>query len=221
MAALPQVLTREDDAVQRLGTVTHLGADGWHAVRCANDSHGSTLRVRRAASCLLEPRLGDTVLVWGPNPAQAYIVAVIEQVDPAASRIGVDGDLTLVSRSGNVNVQAARDLTLTGTDVSLDGEMLKVNAPHARLALQDTEFLGVGVRATVASLRVVGRTCEVVMDRISHLAQHIFRLAERMEQARAGHIDYQADQTARVHARQTIVTGRDVVKVDADQIHMG
>lgn len=218
MAALPQALIRQDDALQQLGTVTHSGQDGWHTVRC----HTQDLRVRCAASCLLAPEVGDTVLVCGPNPAQAYLIAVIAQASPAASRIEVQGDLALSSRAGSITVQAARELNLKGAShVALDGDLLTANAAHARLALQDTEFLAVGVRATVTSLRLVGRACEVVMDRISHLAQHIFRLAERVEQVRAGQIDYQADQTARVHARQTLVTGRDIVKVDADQIHMG
>jgi len=217
LAALPQDLTRQDSAVQQLGSVIHIDNDGRYLVRCPLHD----LRARRAASCLLAPAVGDTVLVWGPAPSDAYVIAVTEQAVPGANRIEVDGDLTLASRLGNVKLQAAHGVNLTGREVSLESDTLKAHATQAQLSLQDTEFLGVGVRATVASLRIVGRACEVVMDRISHLAQNIFRMAERMEQVRAGHIDYQADQTARVHAGQTMVTGRDIVKVDANQIHMG
>lgn len=218
MAALPQALTKQEEPVQLFGTVSRLGQDGWHTVRCgAHD-----WRVRCAASCLLSPSVGDTVLLCGPSPAQAYLIAVIAQAAPRSARIEVPGDLSLAAPQGRVSVEAAEALTLQGgRQLELEGETLAVQSTHARLSMRDTEFLGVGVRATVASLRVVGRACEVVMDRISHLAQHIFRLAEQVEQVRAGRLDYQAEQTARVHARQTVVTGRDIVKVDADQIHMG
>lgn len=218
MAALPQALTQQEDPVQQFGTLTHLGQDGLHTVRCgAHD-----WRVRCAASCLLAPSVGDTVLLSGPSPSHTYLIAVITQANASAARIEVPGDLSLAARQGRITVHAAEGLALNGgRRLSLDSETLAVNAAQARLAMQDTEYLGVGVRATVASLRVVGRACEVVMDRISHLAQSIFRLAEQVEQVRAGRLDYQAEQTARVHARQTLVTGRDIVKIDADQIHMG
>jgi hypothetical protein len=42
-----------------------------------------------------------------------------------------------------------------------------------------------------------------------------------MDQVRAGMIDFQAGQSARLHAAYTLVTGSDLVKVDAKQIHMG
>ena len=218
MAALPQALTQPQDPVQQFGTLTHLGQDGLHTVRCGRHDW----RVRCAASCLLAPSVGDTVLLCGPSPAQAYLIAVIAQADASAARIDVPGDLSLSVPHGQLTVNAANGLTLrSDRQLSLDSGTLAVRAAQARLALQDTEYLGVGVRATVASLRVVGRACEVVMDRISHVAQSIFRLAEQVEQVRAQRLDYQAEQTARVHARQTLVTGRDIVKVDADQIHMG
>jgi hypothetical protein len=38
---------------------------------------------------------------------------------------------------------------------------------------------------------------------------------------RAGQIDMQASRTLRLHAKNTLVTSKELVKVDAEQIHMG
>jgi hypothetical protein len=53
------------------------------------------------------------------------------------------------------------------------------------------------------------------------LARSSFRLTEEVEQVRAGQIDMQAKETLRLHARNTLVTSKALVKVDAEQIHMG
>jgi len=38
---------------------------------------------------------------------------------------------------------------------------------------------------------------------------------------RAGQIDIQAEQTLRLHSNNTLLTSKGLVKVDAEQIHMG
>jgi len=38
---------------------------------------------------------------------------------------------------------------------------------------------------------------------------------------RAGQIDMQASESMRLHAKNTFVTSKALVKVDAEQIHMG
>jgi hypothetical protein len=38
---------------------------------------------------------------------------------------------------------------------------------------------------------------------------------------RAGQIDIQSSSTLRLHAKNTLVTSKELVKIDAEQIHMG
>ena len=59
------------------------------------------------------------------------------------------------------------------------------------------------------------------MDRIARLTDHAFRLVRETHQWRAGRIDCEAEHTLRLHAEHTLLTGQALVKVDADQIHMG
>ena len=60
-----------------------------------------------------------------------------------------------------------------------------------------------------------------MLDRLSVLTRSSFRLTEEVEQVRAGQIDYQAEETLRLHAKNTLVSSKGLVKVDAEQIHMG
>ncbi|KAF1070024.1 DUF3540 domain-containing protein [Variovorax sp.] len=159
----------------------------------------------RAASCLLQPSVGDTVLVAGPRRDQAYLIAVITQADPAQARLAVDGVLTLQA----------------GTRLELAAPELDLQARKAQLEVGEMDYRGGEVRITTLVARFVGRTCETVLDRLSVLTRSSFRLTEEVEQVRAGQIDYQAEETLRLHAKNTLVSSKGLVKVDGEQIHMG
>ena len=47
------------------------------------------------------------------------------------------------------------------------------------------------------------------------------RIVDEMDQSRVRHLDCKASETVRINGRNTTVTGQDLVKVDAAQIHMG
>ncbi|MNT91215.1 hypothetical protein D3C72_2322770 [compost metagenome] len=62
---------------------------------------------------------------------------------------------------------------------------------------------------------------ETVADRIVQMARNTLRLVDEIDQVRVGHLDCKATDTVRIHGQHTIVTGKELVKVDASQIHMG
>ncbi len=82
-------------------------------------------------------------------------------------------------------------------------------------------YTGQDVDATVGRVRLFGKVLETMVDRAVQMARNAFRLVDETEQVRVGQLDIEATQTVRVHAQHTLVTGTDLVKVDASQIHMG
>ena len=53
------------------------------------------------------------------------------------------------------------------------------------------------------------------------MSKDSYKVTENIEHSRAGTLDIQAEQSARIHANYTMLTGKDLIKVDAKQIHMG
>jgi len=195
-----------------LGTVVQaLPGDGYLVEAQAG---GGRWRCTRAASCLLQPGIGDTVLVAGPQRDHVYLIAVITQAAPGHSHLVVNGDLTLHARDGGISLQA-------DTRLALQSPALDLQARQADVEIADMDYRGAEVRITTLAARFVGRTFEAVLDRLSVLTRSSFRLTEEVEQVRAGQIDYQAEQTLRLHAKNTLVSSKELVKVDAEQIHMG
>lgn len=187
-----------------LGSVVQQSADGVFLV--APHDGGERWLCPRAASCLLQPGVGDTVLVAGPQPGDLYLIAVITQADATQAHIVTEGDLTISSRRGRI---------------ALEAPDLRMRAQKAQLNIAEMDYRGAEVRVTTLVARFVGRTLETVLDRLSVLTRSSFRLTEEVEQVRAGQIDMQATETMRLHAKNTLVTSKALVKVDAEQIHMG
>ena len=206
------------DPVHLLGEVLHVEADGRYAVAC----DGRTWQARRAASCLLAPQPGDEVLISGPDPSRVYLIAVTVQAVSAGTVLETQGDLVLRSQGGNVRVESAGDVTLQGRDaVHVRTPEYSVDADEERHAAKRIRMVAEQLHATIGETRLVGRNYEAVLDRMTLMARVSMRSVSDVDQVRAGSIDFQAEQSARLHASYTLVTGADLVKVDAKQIHMG
>lgn len=185
------------------------------------DGH-RTLRCQRAASCLLLPAPGDTVMVAGPHDDALYVIAVVAQADRGQATLAVDGDLRLLSKRGGIAIHSAGALDMqSDTAVATRAPQWKLTAERGQCSVSELDYQGAEVRFSVLVSRFVGHACEVVLDRLHLLTRSSFRITEEVEQVRAGQIDIQASRTLRLHAKNTLVTSKELVKVDAEQIHMG
>jgi len=177
---------------------------------------------RRAASCLLVPAPGDIVMVAGPDEDELYLIAVVAQADQGHAVLAVNGDLTLVSRHGGIAVRSSGALDLqSDTAVATRAPEWNLTAGRGLCKVSELDYQGAEVRFSALVSRFVGRACEVVLDRLHLLTRSSFRLTEEVEQVRAGQIDIQSSSTLRLHAKNTLVTSKELVKIDAEQIHMG
>ncbi|MGO1766299.1 hypothetical protein CAP48_00150 [Advenella sp. S44] len=203
------------DPVHLIGTVKKQQAQEF-VVEC----DGYEWVCRRAASCLLQPQIGDTVLISGPERERVYLIAVIEQAQQNESTVNVPGRLNISADS--VNIQSAAAMQLHGgTALDLTTAQLKLSAKTGQCVVEDMTYAGREVKTTVGMMRVIGKVYESIMDRLSFMSRTSFKLTEEVEHLRAGTIDYQAEQSARLHSKYTVVTAKDLVKVDGKQIHMG
>ncbi len=203
------------DPVHLIGTVKKQEEQEF-VVEC----DGHEWKCRRAASCLLQPQIDDTVLISGPERERVYLIAVIEQAQQNQSQFSVPGELTISAES--INIQSVAGMQLQGgSELAMNSEQLKLNARKGECVVDEMQYTGREVKSTIGMMRIIGRVYESIMDRLSFMSRTSFKITEEVEHMRAGTIDYQAEQSARLHSKYTMVTAKDLVKVDGKQIHMG
>lgn len=191
--------------------------DGVLVVAC----DGAKIRCRRAFSCLVEPRIGDRVVISRVDRRATYVTSILERPNADGVRIRVQGDLVLESTQ-NVHVRSGDDLCLTSREqLSIETKQLAMSARDASLSsdratLSSTEFSG-----RLGKVRVIGKVLEMVMDHVAQSYRSSFRSVETVEHLRASHIDHAASGNMCLHAKNTVLTADHLAKIDAGQIHLG
>ena len=124
--------------------------------------NGVMLLAKQAASCLLQPQLGDQVLMCCVSPGEYFIVAVLQQANPQRQQISVAGDLVLQSQQGSVTLQAKQTLHTQSARWQAMHHDVALTAQRANLVLQRLD----------ASFKNVRYAAQWVTRQINHLIHH-------------------------------------------------
>lgn len=176
---------------------------------------------RKAASCLLVPEVGDRVLVAVESRGDAFVLAVLERLSdsratielPRRTSVQAAERLSFVAREG-VDVVGGNEVRLTSASV-------EVNAVQTRIASRAVELVGEAVGAELGTVKIVAKTVDSIFERLSQRMKRSFKTVEQTDQVKANHLDYAAETIAHFRGEHTIVSAKDLVKVNGEQIHMG
>ena len=174
------------------------------AGRFSVTSGGLRANGRRAASCLLEPALGDTVACLLVAPDEVWVLAVLQREEGVANVLRCDGPLTL----------AAPELALETAAFSL-------RAGQASVTTDDAQFIGKNLRVIGTVVKVVGAVLSTVFERVNHFSRNHLRTTEGIDRVHATHVECEADQLARISGQHLLLNGQDLVKARGSQIHFG
>lgn len=186
--------------LQSAGVVTHCFSNGSLSV----ESEGRGWHCRRATSCVIAPQTGDLVLITSVDN-QVWLLAVLERANPEMAELSVPGDLHIRSHG----------------EISLSSEALRVSARQGDCHISEMQYSGDKLSAWVSLSRMVGKHAESVWQTVTQVSHNLLRTTRQTEQVRAGQLDMQAEDYARLHAQNTVITSKAITKVDAEQIHMG
>jgi hypothetical protein len=177
---------------------------------------------RRAVSCLIEPVVGDRVLIAGDPADNLFIIAVLERLDAEPLQIVVDRDLSIGIKEGRFSIAAGKGVHLVSSaEISLTSAELTVNAIKGNIFLDRISYLGRQLFAEIDGIKFVGRVFEAVFERIAHKSRWSYCEVEEIDQVRSGQIDYRAEKNMNLRGQNALVTAEDLVKIDGDQIHLG
>lgn len=170
-----------------------------------------------AASCLLQPAVGDLVLVSMAGQ-DGYILAVLVQAEPDVSELRVRGDTRLMTEDGTLTVAASKGLRLAaGEALSIDARTIGLTSGalnvHARSVLMtgETHHSVYRERHDVAQYQrsVAVRTEVHSKDRLTRVSGHdelalgSQRIVVQNDwRVRAQHVDIRASKRASLDAEQ-------------------
>lgn len=178
-------------------------------------------RARRAVSCLVEPQRGDEVLLVAREGA-CFVLAVLTREEGGKTRLSAEGDLEINLKKGRFVVASQEGIDLVAAkDVSITAGGLNVRAGEGNVFIDRLSMLGTVARAEIEKVKLFAGSLDSVLDRLHQKVKRSYRRVEEVDQVKAGQIDYVAEKTMTLRSTNTVMTAEELVKVDADQVHLG
>jgi len=179
------------------------------------------IHARRAASCLLVPEVGDRVLCAVESRGDAFVLAVLERKEAGRATVELP-ERTLVRAAERLSLAANEGVDIVGGgEVRISSAAVEVTSLRTRLASRALEVVGDAVGAELGRVKFVAKSIDGMMERLSQRIKRSFRVVEETDQVKARHIDYAAETVAHFRGEHTVVTAKDLVKVNGEQIHVG
>jgi hypothetical protein len=175
-------------------------ADGFAILR-----QGQEMPAQRAFSCLVEPEPGDRVLI-GRVEDEVFILAVLSRPGAAPMRLDLPDGARIVAEGGRLHLGA-------GT--------LAMEAEATLLATGTLDVAATRADARLGRAGLLAETIETIAQRIVGRFRRSYRVVEDSEQVRARDIDLRASGHMHMRGDATTVQGTALVKLQADQIHLG
>lgn len=204
-----------------------LPAQGHGRVQVAGTEHyvvdaaGRRLRARRAASCLLQPEAGDEVAWCGGDAGTCYIYAVLVRAGEGEQQWVMDGNATLRTRNGSLNLHADEAVDLQAPRIATTSEILDVRSTRAAAVFDTLDAVSRACSHTVAQLRLVGTQISSVFDRVFQHAKNHHRVVDGMDTVQVTTADWKAEGLMSLHAENVLTNGERLVKTRGTQIHLG
>lgn len=181
---------------------------------------GQSMPARRATSCLVRPEAGDTAIVARTDEG-LFVLSILSR-DSSTTTLVADGDLAVHVTNGRFSVASKDGIDLaTPARVGIAAGELALHARAARLAAEEIVVLGAKAIVEVVDTRLKGTLLDGVFERVSQRVKRSFRTVEETDTVRAKDIDYKAESTVNLRSQNMVMTSKELIKADAEQIHFG
>ncbi|HET7922347.1 MAG TPA: DUF3540 domain-containing protein [Gammaproteobacteria bacterium] len=180
-----------------------------------------TLTARRAASCLLMPAAGDTVLATCVADGSWVVLAVLVRgaADPIVS---LPADALLRTEAGGLTLAAQTSLALAGGErVSVVSPALEVHAEQANGSFSVLRAAAGLVETTASRIRSIADYFETVADTLRQRAGSMYREVKDLDHLKAGQVNYRAETVFNIRGKHSVLSAEGEVKIDGTRVHLG
>jgi hypothetical protein len=173
--------------------------------------------------CLIRPKQGDKVLLSLDGSGQGYILSVLER-ELAGDRTDMDfqGNVCLNVKQGDFVIQSDRDISLISNNhLHCASDEFSISARRGKALVNTMTLVGHAVSTQVERITAVALNVEHTFRRFTQRLENAFRFIKDHEEIQTKSTRYLVDDLMAVHTKNTDLTSEEIVKINAEQIHLG
>lgn len=179
-------------------------------------------RVHRATSCLIEPEVGDQVLVFeGNQPETSFILSVLTRQQPQAASLCLPGGVVLQTQGRQLAVHAD-DIELNGREkVGLNTVLLDIGAVAATARVAHVQSWSETIESHAVRMTVVAKTMTQEIGRLIARVRDSWRKVDGLDETQAGRMRVHVDGHQQIDAGHVTVNAEGFVRIDGKKINLG
>jgi hypothetical protein len=185
--------------------------------------NGSIIPARQAASCLIKPATGDTVLLFIDKKEITYVLAVLKrkETDKPGTNIILEGQVSLHVNNGTLSLTADRDVVLaSGNRLDVSTSNYCVHAEKGDITIERLSIVSRLIHGQVKTIRMVAVYAETICRRLTQRLENAYRFVKKHDEVQSHTARYLAEETFTVHAKNTVQMAEQNVIINAEQIHL-
>ncbi|MCK9390875.1 MAG: DUF3540 domain-containing protein [Syntrophales bacterium] len=170
----------------------------------------------KAASCLVSPRQGDSVLTVFDAEGNCFILSVLIQNQALGhvNEIILEGDASLHIRRGGLTISA-------DDEVSVVSDKLSLAARTGNASFEECSFLGKSLFSQFESIKTVAGKVENIFQQLTEKLIDAFRFVKDHEEVQTGSTRYLVDTNLTMHSKNAMHVAEEIVTINAGQVHLG
>jgi hypothetical protein len=204
------------EAAVKITTVTGRAEDWFFVHDC------SVRRVKRAVSCVIEPEVGDLVMLCeAPNEHCSFILNVLLKSNSDTGRLCLPGGVTLQTEGKQLTVQAD-GIDLRGREtIGLSTVHLDVNAAAATTRVGHLQTWAETIETTADRVTLFAKTFAQQLGRMITRVSESWRKEEGLDETQAARIRVYVEGAHQINAEHVTVNAEGFVRIDGKTINLG
>jgi len=203
-------------AALRVATVTGR-ADDWFFIQGIN-----AIRLKRAASCLIEPQLGDSVLIFDAGLENvSFITAVLIRSQEVTSKICLPGGVSLETIDQQLTIKA-ENISINGNaSVSLNSALVDVNAIAATIKVSHWQSWSESIESHAVRATFAIQTLTSQVNQAISRVRNSWRKVDELDETNAGRVRVTVHGHHQLNAEHVTTEARGFVRIDGKKIDLG
>lgn len=200
----------------RIATVTGRAED-WFFIQEPN-----TIRLKRAASCLIEPQLGDSVLIFDAGLENvSFITAVLVISKEATSKIRLPGGSSLETNEQQLTIKAENISIHGNASVSLNATLIDVNAIAGTIKVSHWQSWSESIESHAVRATFAIKTLTTHVNQAISRVRNSWRKVDELDETHAGRVRICVQGHHQINAEHVTTQAKGFVRIDGKKIDLG
>jgi len=192
-SSLPQLMEQRDLNLQT-GKVK-LIANRSYWVEVSQILHQAS----KAVGCVIEPQIGDTVLLFVESDDRNYILSVLSRETESPAAMIFDKGVSIKVPEGD----------------------LRIDVEQAVINIEKASITGSTLCSKWDEVKTAAKSIETSADRWIQKLIRSYRFVEEFEESKIGRLRYLVKELCSIRSKKTAITSEETVKIDGSKIMLG